>query len=283
MSPKIKSYIQLILPEYMILIFFTLLAGSLILSALPTSLILIFLSLSFAMFSLNIINNIIDIELDRINKPTRPLPSGKITVKSAKQFAAFCVVISFAFSYFVNFQAVLIIAAFHVISVLYSVPPFRLRRLVLADNIAGGTVYGLFPFLMLWTTTQGPLPWHFFILFGGLVFAIASTKDFEDVKGEKKTGISTLPIKLGLRNAMMFTILTILILVLMMLTLSLIGEIPAIYIYPSMASLILTAAYGLIFSRHLKPSKGIVTQSKIVTLGMITVVLIEILYAVSSM
>ena len=36
------------------------------------------------MFSWNALNDLLDVEIDRINRPERPLPSGKITIKSAK-------------------------------------------------------------------------------------------------------------------------------------------------------------------------------------------------------
>ncbi len=36
------------------------------------------------MFSWNALNDLLDVEIDRINRPERPLPSGKIAIKSAK-------------------------------------------------------------------------------------------------------------------------------------------------------------------------------------------------------
>ena len=36
------------------------------------------------MFSWNALNDLLDVEIDRINRPERPLPSGNIAIKSAK-------------------------------------------------------------------------------------------------------------------------------------------------------------------------------------------------------
>ena len=49
-----------------------------------------------------VVNDIFDIEADKINKPKRPLPSGKIKVRTAKTYAAILFIIGVAISYFIN-------------------------------------------------------------------------------------------------------------------------------------------------------------------------------------
>ena len=44
----------------------------------------------------NILNDIFDLEIDKINRPSRPLPAGKISVRSAKILADICADITLA-------------------------------------------------------------------------------------------------------------------------------------------------------------------------------------------
>ena len=57
------------------------------------SLIMIFIGGWALSASAMIFNDYFDIEVDKINEPDRPIPSGKITPKQALTFAIICVVI----------------------------------------------------------------------------------------------------------------------------------------------------------------------------------------------
>jgi 4-hydroxybenzoate polyprenyltransferase len=48
---------------------------------------------------------------------------------------------------------------------------------------------------------KGDFPYHYFYLFASAGLIIANTKDFEDVEGDKKYNIKTLPVILGIHNS----------------------------------------------------------------------------------
>ncbi len=98
-----------------------------------------FLIFSLASSIVYIINDIIDIESDRAHptKQNRPLPSGRITVKSALIAAVILLsALAFLVRYFNN-EFILSVAAFITLNVLYSV---KLKNLVILDvfSIAAG-------------------------------------------------------------------------------------------------------------------------------------------------
>ena len=50
----------------------------------------------------NAINQIYDLELDRVNKPHRPIPSGALTIRQAGWFAVICYVLALLFASTIN-------------------------------------------------------------------------------------------------------------------------------------------------------------------------------------
>jgi 4-hydroxybenzoate polyprenyltransferase len=87
----------------------------------------------------NAINQIYDLEIDRINKPRRPLPSGRLAIRDAWAFTLATYAVALALAWFVApggrhecFWIVLVATA---ITLLYSVPPFRTKRLGIWANV----------------------------------------------------------------------------------------------------------------------------------------------------
>ena len=207
---------DLVLPQYLIIIFFTLVSSYMIIfQTLPTmELLLPFLSLSFAMFALNITNNIVDIDLDKINKPLRPLPSKRVTEREATWLARLFIFLSLLLAYPINDISFFALIVFNFLSVFYSIEPIRLKRYILADNVIGSIIYGAIPFIIVWSLSSYSIPIIFLLFFTGMIFAIASIKDFEDMKGEKEHNINTLPLKIGINKTILFTSSIMLILLL---------------------------------------------------------------------
>ena len=81
----------------------------------------------------NVWNQVCDIELDRVNKPDRPLPRGDVTVAGARRFAVALYAVSVALAFFVipsDFPEVGVIVLFTaLLTWVYSGPPLRLRRI----------------------------------------------------------------------------------------------------------------------------------------------------------
>ena len=70
----------------------------------------------------NALNQIYDLEIDRINKPHRYLPSGKITIKEAWIIAATLFIISLILAGLVNWQCFMMAAIATVMTYFYSAP-----------------------------------------------------------------------------------------------------------------------------------------------------------------
>ena len=84
-SALFKSYLQLILPEYLIITVISVIAASLLLTKTVSFILLIpIIIYSLSMMAFNTLNNLADIDIDRINKPSRPLITGSISKKDRK-------------------------------------------------------------------------------------------------------------------------------------------------------------------------------------------------------
>ncbi len=156
----------------------------------------------------NSLNQIYDLEIDRINKPKRPLPSGKMTIKEAWIITIILYMISFLLAWFIVpnvyrecFYLVLI-AAF--LTYLYSVPPFRTKRLGIVANLTIAIPRGILLKVAGWSSVKtivGIEPWYIGCIFGLFLLGSSSTKDFSDMKGDAAGNCITLPIKFGIKKA----------------------------------------------------------------------------------
>jgi 4-hydroxybenzoate polyprenyltransferase len=156
----------------------------------------------------NAINQIYDLDIDRVNKPKRPLPSGALTLAEAWRFtlAAFAVAWLLAWLaapegrrecfWIVMFTSVLVWA--------YSAPPFRTKRDWLLASLTIATPRGVLLKVAGWSTVKTVLglePWYIGTIFGLFVVGALHTKDFADIDGDRAGGCRTLPIVFGVRRA----------------------------------------------------------------------------------
>jgi 4-hydroxybenzoate polyprenyltransferase len=157
----------------------------------------------------NGINQIFDLEVDRINKPTRPLPSGAINMKEAWMVTIIGYIIAFILAWFIvpphgghqTFIVVLIGALF---TYIYSGPPFRTKRFGIWANVTISVPRGALLVIAGWSAAKDILalePWWIAIIFGIYIIGAASTKDFSDIKGDRKGGCITIPVKYGIEKS----------------------------------------------------------------------------------
>lgn len=281
---RLKDLVDLILPEYLVSIFLAVISSALILSKNPNPLGVLFslLSVSFGIFGLNSLNNVLDLAIDKKIKPLRPLPAGKLTVRFVLLFSSICFVLSVCISALINQQAFFYGLLFTVLAIAYSAPPIRLKKFLFSANFVGAILYGAIPFLLVQQAIGISSQLPFLVFFTGLIFAIASVKDFEDVE-EKKAGVKTLPNVYGMRAAAYFTI-SLLFLILSMIALSLIGIIDFKFIFSGLISLFLLFPFSVKFFKLIKEidPKKIVTQSKLITYSMGLVGLVQLIYALTN-
>ena len=148
-------------------------------------------------------NDLYDFYSDKINMPYRPLESGVITSNEAKILAITLYVISLTFSWLFSFYIFLGVLAFFILSLLYSIIPFRLVSRGFLGNLTLATVTIFIPTITgaIVASQSIFLPFEFvlYVLYFTLFFAFFSIlKDFKDVTGDSKSGKKTFVVVHGI-------------------------------------------------------------------------------------
>ena len=78
------------------------------------------------------VNDYYDVEIDKINKPKRPIPSGRINKKNAMIFAIFLFLIGIALAFFINKYAFYIAIINSVVEFLYA---WKLKKVLLLGHL----------------------------------------------------------------------------------------------------------------------------------------------------
>ena len=163
------------------------------------------------------LNAYYDIEIDRINKPNRPLPSGRIEPQRALRYAWSLMILGMTVAIVVsiltlNSIMILLWSAFTLLGVGYSVPPLKLKRRHIFGNLCFGAFAGLSYVLIgaIYRPASFYQEWWLYAIIVTIYVAgIITMKDFYDVEGDKANGDITLPVKIGRKGAAAISILLI--------------------------------------------------------------------------
>lgn len=148
----------------------------------------------------NILNQIYDIEIDKINKPNRVLPTGRMTVSEAKILSFILYSISVPVTLTINIECFFLYLTAAIATILYSMPPFRFKRNGWLANFTIAIPRGVLLKVAGWSITKSIFSieaWLIGIIFGLFLFGATNTKDFADIKGDRENGCKTLPIMYG--------------------------------------------------------------------------------------
>jgi 4-hydroxybenzoate polyprenyltransferase len=156
----------------------------------------------------NGLNQIYDFEIDRINKPRRPLPSGRLTLRQAWAFTIATFLVAWTLAWVVapvgRHEFFWLVVSASLITTLYSVPPFRTKRLGIWANVTIAIPRGVLLKVAGWSTVKtiaGEEPWYIGAIFGLFLLGATTTKDFADMEGDRRGGCRTLPIVFGVERA----------------------------------------------------------------------------------
>lgn len=175
-----------------------------------TKILLAAFSGTFTAMAGNVINDIYDIGVDRINRPERPLPSGQITQRNAFLFYVILVMTAFILSSMINIAAFVLVLFAANLLFLYS---YKLKSIPLVGNIAVALLTGL-AFIYGGIAVSNPVAAFIPALFAFIINLIREiVKDIEDVEGDIRFGIKTLPSKYGLRKTKIIVFVTALLLI----------------------------------------------------------------------
>jgi 4-hydroxybenzoate polyprenyltransferase len=156
----------------------------------------------------NALNQIYDLDIDRVNKPKRPLPSGRLTVRQVWWFTNVTYALALVLAWLVaprgRHECFWLVAVAVVCTYLYSVPPFRTKRLGIWANVTIAIPRGVLLKVAGWSsvkTIAGVEPWYIGAIFGLFLLGATTTKDFADMDGDRRGGCRTLPIQYGVTRA----------------------------------------------------------------------------------
>jgi chlorophyll/bacteriochlorophyll a synthase len=156
----------------------------------------------------NALNQIYDLDIDRVNKPKRPLPSGRLTINQAWAFTAATYMMALVLAWLVapngRHECFWLVAVAVVCTFLYSIPPPRTKRLGIWANVTIAIPRGTLLKVAGWSsvkTIAGVEPWYIGAIFGLFLLGATTTKDFADMEGDRRGGCRTLPIQYGVRRA----------------------------------------------------------------------------------
>ena len=156
----------------------------------------------------NALNQIYDLAIDRVNKPARPIPSGRLSISQAWRFTWIGYAIALLLAWFVapggRHECFWIVLVAAILTFAYSVPPVRTKRHGLWAHVTIAVPRGLLLKVAGWSavkTVAGVEPWFIGGIFGLFLLGASTTKDFSDMEGDRADGCRTLPIMYGVRRA----------------------------------------------------------------------------------
>jgi geranylgeranylglycerol-phosphate geranylgeranyltransferase len=160
--------------------------------------LLLFVVVSLITAAGNVINDYFDVEIDRVNRPDRPIPSGQVSLPAARTFAVTLFLVGIFVCLFTNELCIAIAVSNILLLIGYAA---WLKRMPLLGNIAvsylaasmflfGGALSGMSSLFYV-------MPFTVMTFFAMLARELI--KDAEDVEGDKASGAVTLPIRYGIR------------------------------------------------------------------------------------
>lgn len=169
----------------------------------------------------NVLNQITDLAVDRVNKPERPLVTGEASLPVARRLAATLYVLALVPVWWIvvpsegsfaermaaplfRHQCFFLFVGGFLATLVYSVPAFgRTKRFGLWANVTIALPRGCWLKVAGWTLVASAgcwEPWVIGLLFALFLVGATSTKDFSDVPGDRAGGCGTLPVRYGNRT-----------------------------------------------------------------------------------
>jgi homogentisate phytyltransferase / homogentisate geranylgeranyltransferase len=164
------------------------------------------------------LNQLYDVEIDRVNKPDLPLASGKLSLLAGKWIVGLTGVLAIAIAASLGQWLFITVATSLAIGTAYSLPPIRLKRFPLLAAICIFTVRGCIVNLGLFAhfnqvlggqETLPPIVWVLTVFILIFTVAIAIFKDVPDLEGDRQYQIQTFTLILGKATVFNLTCWTI--------------------------------------------------------------------------
>ncbi|MDJ0838833.1 MAG: UbiA family prenyltransferase [Acidobacteriota bacterium] len=171
----------------------------------------------------NGINQIYDLEIDRINKPERPLAGRKMSMRRAAVFTLITYFIGVGMTWIIvpfpqfdswtdrltapllYHECIVFYLLAALFTLVYSVPALgRTKRMTFGAHLTIAIPRGLMLKVAGWSVLASVWhwePWYIGLIFFLFLIGAAGTKDFSDMEGDRQGGCNTLPVRFGVRKA----------------------------------------------------------------------------------
>lgn len=148
------------------------------------------------------LNQLEDVEIDRINKPHLPLASGEFSQQQGWTIVAITGVLAILISASQSYWLLGMVSISLLLGTAYSLPPIRLKRFPFWASFCIFTVRGIIVNLGLFLHFNRGFPivpevWALTLFVLVFTFAIAIFKDIPDIEGDRQYNVTTLTLKLG--------------------------------------------------------------------------------------
>lgn len=274
MLSLVKEIIKLAVPEYILVGLVGVLTGFVFSNEIfpvYTQLLLGIICVALTIAGYNSFNAISDKEIDKINKPNRPLARRALTESEALYASLIFFVLAIIIGYVVNLTFLIIIVITTTLAILYSLPGINLKKRFVFGTLSANVLYTvLFPLAGWAIQTSNQIPTYLIVYLFIFGIGIATLKDFEDIRGDSKYGVRTPLNYMGYSQTLIFVSVCFVISVLVLSYLVLVGLIAFKYILVSL--LTLPALFNIYI---LYKDRSIKQGAKAFIRGLVILVLVE--------
>jgi len=264
LSAHIGAYLTLVRVPNCLMIGLAVIVGETIaLGSLPplSNALFGFLTASLLLAGTMVLNDIQDIQIDRVNTPNRPLPSGKIGVREAYALSLVLSSLAIIFSAFLGVFTLLTALVALALMAYYNTrgkTTGLLGNAVVSFNVALPFFFG-----GLAVDNLRPLLFIFFLLAFLANMAREIAKGIADVAGDSAKGVRTVAVAMGTSSAARMTAALFAIAVLLSFTAPLFDHKVSPFYYPGVAAAdlgFLYSSYRLIRDQTPKTVRAVKTQ-----------------------
>jgi homogentisate phytyltransferase/homogentisate geranylgeranyltransferase len=157
------------------------------------------------------VNQIEDVEIDRVNKPFLPIAAGQLSREAAWRIVAAAAALPVALALTQGALELLAVAAALLVGTAYSLPPLRLKRFPVPASLSVSGVRSAVVNLGVYAhftaalaggaAIAGPV-WALTLFVVPFALAIAILKDVPDLEGDRRFRIATFTVRFGPRRVM---------------------------------------------------------------------------------
>jgi geranylgeranylglycerol-phosphate geranylgeranyltransferase len=213
---KISALIKISRPLNVLIAFLTIYIAAAVTAGLQVNRNVFLAAISTALITIgaNVINDIFDVDIDRINKPQRALPARKLSRSEALAYFITVYLAGWVVAALINVSMFLIAFSVGILLIFYSI---RFKRTILLGNLvvsfttAVAFVYGGLAVDRI-KETLFPAVFAFLFHFGREII-----KDLQDIDGDRQAGAVTFAVKYGHRPSFYLTLSVFLVLILVTL------------------------------------------------------------------